>query len=1085
LQNALNTRLAPAAFLLLFVALLLASATLANNSTHRGILHKPFLSGAAQSSAGVARLAPGKLVEQDHAAGLTRDFLFTIIQDRYYHIGVEQQGIDVKLKLNLPDGKVIERDWPNSRWGPESISFIADVGGDARLQVVSAKRGVQTEKYLLRLDEPRDPTERDRNRVAGEEAYWQGYSTRNRANAIKSYEEAVERLTAAGDQYALALALTSLSFARGSASHNDFSRAMSLWKSLGDPHREAQMLHNAGRLEENRDDPSAALRYYRDALKAWQSLGGRSEPEGEASTCNNLGTLLDQLGETEEALILLKRAVKLFTGSEDTLFEARTNNNLGFVYSNIGEHEEAYKYYSRAQEIYKARKEANDQPLHALTMHNIGVHFLNKGEPNKARQYLDQALDMRKADARGKALTQYVIALALGATGQKREALKLLEEEVLPFHRRVGDLAKEAITLGTTGAFKRQLNDKEGALADFNLALEKSQAQSDRNIEGSILAKVGGLENELGNLTVAEQRLGQAIAIFEQRRVRLVSLDWRASYLASVRGAYENYIDVQMRMYRREGGADRLTKAFKMSEQAHARSLLDLLTEAGADIYRDADPALKGPYLELKRQVNALGRWREALLSGRGTPAQVAKLDGQIKGIIVRMQEAEAQVKKSSAAYTDLTRTEPLSLDEVRGKLVGEDALLLEYFLGEQRSYLFVVSSTGVEGYDLPPRATVEAAARAFYKIVSEKDAGKESDAPRAGAQREPGSSPQNYVDASARLSAMALGPAAGQLGKRKLLIVADGALHYVPFAALPAPSSEGQAAVRADPMVVTHEIVYLPSASTLEVIRERRSKLPTPTKVLAVIADPVFERSDLRYLRLAGRRARGGNSIVQGIPEGERLSQARRSGLESSITFPDGIFPRLPKTETEAEYILSLSPQHMRKDLRGFDANYKTVMSGELSDYKYVHFATHGLVNSQHPALSGIVLSLIDQQGRPQEEGFLQLGDIEGLSLPAEVVVLSACSTASGAEVRGEGLVGLTRGVMRAGSSRVVASLWKADDRATAELMRLFYEGMLKGPRPLAPAAALRVAQEQMWRKYRDKSPYFWAAFVLQGEWR
>jgi CHAT domain-containing protein len=152
------------------------------------------------------------------------------------------------------------------------------------------------------------------------------------------------------------------------------------------------------------------------------------------------------------------------------------------------------------------------------------------------------------------------------------------------------------------------------------------------------------------------------------------------------------------------------------------------------------------------------------------------------------------------------------------------------------------------------------------------------------------------------------------------------------------------------------------------------------------------------------------------------------------------------------------------------------------LGQYRIVHFATHGLINSEHPELSGLVLSLVDENGKPQD-GFLRMSDIFNLEMPADLVVLSACQTALGKEVKGEGLVGLTRGFMHAGARRVVASLWQVDDLATAELMKRFYSGMLK--ENLRPAAALRAAQTEMSGSSRWSSPYYWAGFVIQGEWR
>jgi CHAT domain-containing protein len=177
----------------------------------------------------------------------------------------------------------------------------------------------------------------------------------------------------------------------------------------------------------------------------------------------------------------------------------------------------------------------------------------------------------------------------------------------------------------------------------------------------------------------------------------------------------------------------------------------------------------------------------------------------------------------------------------------------------------------------------------------------------------------------------------------------------------------------------------------------------------------------------------------------------------------------------------MALAPSGERLVATDFEANRGRATSLELAKYRIVHFATHGFLNNQHPELSGVVLSLFDKKGEPQD-GFLRLHDIYNLKLPVDLVVLSACNSGLGKDVKGEGLIGLTRGFMYAGASSVVASLWKVDDEATSELMRHFYGYMLRDG--LSPAAALRKAQVTMSQQKRWQSPYYWAGFVIQGQY-
>ena len=322
----------------------------------------------------------------------------------------------------------------------------------------------------------------------------------------------------------------------------------------------------------------------------------------------------------------------------------------------------------------------------------------------------------------------------------------------------------------------------------------------------------------------------------------------------------------------------------------------------------------------------------------------------------------------------------------------------------------------------------------------------------------------------------------AGDWKNKRLLIVAGGALEYLPFAALHSPSS-------GRPLIVEHEIVTLPSASVLSAIRRETVGRKTATKAVAVLADPVFEKNDPRVLVAKKASAGGDLSVNTRSAREPQISAAYTSdtplmrSVRSIQEFNGrGGLSRLPFSREEAAAVASLVPARSLLKATDFRANRALATSGELSDYRIVHFATHGLLNSEHPELSGLVLSLVDENGKAQD-GFLRMHEIYNLRLPAEVVVLSACQTGLGKEIRGEGLVGLTRGFMYAGAQRVVASLWQVDDLATANLMKHFYRGMLKDG--LRPAAALRAAQVELMNQKRWSSPYFWAAFVIQGEWK
>jgi len=260
---------------------------------------------------------------------------------------------------------------------------------------------------------------------------------------------------------------------------------------------------------------------------------------------------------------------------------------------------------------------------------------------------------------------------------------------------------------------------------------------------------------------------------------------------------------------------------------------------------------------------------------------------------------------------------------------------------------------------------------------------------------------------------------------------------------------------------------VTLPSASTLAILRQEMEGRSAAPKLAVVLADPVFSPDDPRVSPTSQPR-------LHALPSDKLERSAQDTGLVN--------FDRLVASRREADAIVALAGEHLSNEALDFDASLETATSPDLSQYRIVHFATHALLNSQHPELSGIVLSLVDRQGRPQD-GFMQAQEVYNLRLNADLVVLSACQTALGKEVEGEGLIGLTRGFMYAGAPRVLASLWRVPDRATMVLMRRFYSGILS--KGLPAAAALREAQAAMRAEKQRAAPYYWAGFTLQGEWK
>lgn len=427
----------------------------------------------------------------------------------------------------------------------------------------------------------------------------------------------------------------------------------------------------------------------------------------------------------------------------------------------------------------------------------------------------------------------------------------------------------------------------------------------------------------------------------------------------------------------------------------------------------------------------------------------------------------ETQLRANSPAYAALTQSQKLGVSEIQG-LLDTNTLLLEYSLGDEKSYVWAVTDNSLKAYILPKQHEIEAAARRVYDLLTLKNrtAGNEG-------QDQADNAEKKYVEAASKLSEMVLGPVAHLLAGKRLLVVSDGALQYIPFSALPAPGKRADAV----PLIVNHEIINLPSASVLAELRRQeigRSKAPM---AVAVIADPIFDSSDERL----GKHPLLQPSTSASLPrrDGDVIRSAQDLGLTRA---GKPYLTRLLYTRNEAEAVMAVTPHGKGMLAVDFEATRTVATSPALARYRIVHFATHGIFNNKHPELSGLVLSLVNKQGKPQD-GFLKLQDIYSMRLPVDLVVLSGCETGLGEQVNGEGLLGLTRGFMYAGATRVVASLWSVSDIATAGLMADFYRAMEHDG--MRPAAALRAAQIEMWKQKQWNSPYYWAAFQIQGDWK
>jgi len=872
-----------------------------------------------------------------------------------------------------------------------------------------------------------------------------------------------------------------------------YLQALPLYRDLGDRPWEARTLFNLAEAYAATADDTRARDYYDQAIPALHAAGDQPK---EGTALVGRGLLHESWGEMQESVTDLTAALQVFRGLGDRLMEATVLLRLGIVHFEAGEQEKSLEFDRQALQLARALQEsglevaalvgisgaygalgddsralnyadqafklmppADNGQLDAESLYRLGVAYQSLGQNQKALNCFAREVPLHHArgDRRGEARALYALAGMYDVQGQPKQALNFYQQ-ALEIRQTVGDRRAKAQALNAVGTAYAQLSQPQTALGYYRQALNLRQAMHDRVGESQTLFWTAKSEQALGDLISARTHIEASLAITEAQRARLSSRELRTTQLASAQHIYEFYVDLLMQLHQSHPHQGYDARALEAHERAKARSLLDLLSEARVDIRQGVDAALLQDEIRL-RQLLDMKQSAEIRLLARGEGGeQEDGLQQELQALRIEYQQVEAKIRASSPRYAALIQPQPLGVSGIQKEVLDADTVLLEYATGEQRSYLWAVTASGLSSFELTGRREIERLAVRWYLTIT----GRRPSTP---------GEPENTARA---LSRILLDPVQDQLGSKRLLMVADGALQIVPFAALPSPGLQSY-----EPLIVRHEIVSNPSASTVAFLRRDVAGRQSAPKRLAVFADPVYEPEDNRIPRSTAHA--GEPSPATSLEE--RVSPAASGGqIAAEPTRGIGL-QRIPFSRQEAEVILRLVPPRSRLAALDLAANRSTAISPELGQYQIIHFATHGLVNDAYPELSGLVLSLFDKMGDLQD-GFLRLNDLFNLKLNADLVVLSACRTALGKEVRGEGFIGLARGFMYAGAPRVVVSLWSVNDQATAEEMKRFYKGML-GSRRLRPAAALREAQIEMWKQEKWRAPYLWAAFVLQGEWQ
>ncbi len=1073
------------------------------------------------------------------------DYDVTVDAPGDWLLRVDQRGLDLIVTITAPDGTAQSYNSPTFRDGAEVV-VLGAAPGRYRVVVHSDEstdaRGAHTVVLTsLRAAEPRvreawrlvatggranfsggkegwaqavDAYERaaaiwhDLGR-AREEAdalfavatieYWQRSAWVRSANvaarAAETYgslgeaalgANAVHLQAAALVEQALAIRQSSDGAAIAPESEELFAEALRLLEQarrtheeLGDLHDLGLVVNNFGYTYYNKGDFEHARAYYEQAAALQESAG---EWGAETLPLANIAVLDAEAGRLTGAIATFEKILRILPPGRLLRTRASTLDNLGATHLVRGDAEQALQIFADGLEL---ERKLDDEQGEGRALRRIGEAYYVLGELDLAKQYLEQALPIavRRSDGRTQeatlrnlgnvaflesdyagALDFHRRALEISASTSDRAHLQLLvaKDSIAlgraPEAQQAAAVAAE-VARGTGSDWLRAAALNAGGRARL-LAGQPAAATADLEQAAALFERLGMRAEHaeaLHGLSLAaraQHRLDEAIRYgsatlddLELLRLRVADPELRALFGAARRDYFETQIELLME--RAERPSDQYARAaFEVSERGRARMIVDLLEESAVDVRASADPssaretALYERLADRRRQRDLL---LERQVDGEHPAAALQPIVAELASVENELNLIEIDKRRGNPSYESLTAPKILKAAAVQERL-GADTVLLQYALGTKRSYVWVVTSDRVVAIPLAGREAIEQAARRALARLESPDAGGASGSP------------------SAELSEVArlvLEPVAPYLDRSRIALALDGALQFVPFGVL--PLARGDAAT--EPLLAAHEVVEVPSMSVLAL--SARTPHPTNRRALAVFADPVLDAGDPRF----------GTVRAAALPVAE--TPAAGFAARSSLVAPLG---RLLATGYEGAAIASLLPSDAVLLARGFAASRDAVLAADLRPYRYIHFATHGLVDARYPRLSALVLSQFDERGRPRD-GFLRLADIYNLKLDADLVVLSACDTALGREVHGEGLIGLTQGFISAGAHSVVATLWQVPDGATAALMRQFYAFMLSGGD--RPAEALRKAQMWSASQRRSRDPYYWGGFVLVGDWR
>lgn len=958
----------------------------------------------------------------------------------YFEIHVEQGGLDVVVTLQDSLSNVsLTSDLPTGGSGTERIIAVTPELSKFHL-LIRAYDKTASGTVTLEL---RNVTSASQSQREGAKAFQELAAAISQSNSqgLQAIEQAKDALNHLPFPFIsfyaqVELARKWLELGKPFNALNEFKHALKTipfnntcpWRSF----LFSQMAH----IYDQIGQPTKAKEHFLAAIQSTHLCGNT---ERTADALVQLGQFHYSRREITDALQYLKQALAQFQQQGLNAGIIDTMEKIAKCNSYLGQPKQARDFLQQALDLSQKQ---SSQPLRGRLLVQFGWTYFIENRYEQALQYYDNALKIFE----NKKLI-YSQAFALDRKGTTLRAMKKYQlaleayEKAIAIYERKQNAQNVAIIQSNISQIYAELNDWQNTIYYGQKALQGYQTINKPRLQPKILSVLAHAKSQTGHLVDAKELLEKALSILEEQRAESQTRKQGQSFTTTRHDFYQQYLELLSDLhlaYPLQGYSE---LALKWSEKNKARSLLERTIQSRL---LKKPETIEKELERIAKELSDLEQKRLQLELTKNSQKAIDIISRNIRTKLAIFDELTYQKPKSKTDHITI------SLDTIQNFIPNKQTSILAFSFGKSRLFLWEITKGSY-----------------YYHVLNNKEIflqklQRQHMLLQKGWKR---TSRQERRVLNQELSNLLFGKIVHFEPNRTFIIIPDGILHYLPFAMLLKPSKKNHQQPRS-PIISEHNIIYGPSISFLISLTENRPKPSSIEPSIAIFADPVLSSDDPRLKKTLP---------TQEIPNlhSSSLRHSLRSMNRSGLS-------RLNFTQKEAEVIHALVSDTSSMVARGFDATRQAFFAKNLTNYSYLHIATHGLLHPNTPDLGGLVLSQYDQKGNPTN-GFIRTFEILGKRWPTELVTLSACSTGVGQLLEGEGPVGLAQAFLEGGTARVMASLWNVSDNSTAVLMEKVYTNIFK--KKMTPSKALQAAQIDMLSKPEWEDPFFWAGFIVIGE--